>query len=114
MEKTLLYAPAPAKINLYLKVTGKRSNGYHELESLFLPLNNIADDIAIDCDALPGAITVGCSDVMLPGGTKNIVMLAASIATSITMFFFKKPVAFRVICTYCKEFIFFLFFPPGL
>ena len=79
MEKTLLYAPAPAKINLYLKVTGKRPNGYHELESLFLPLNNIADDIAIDCDALPGAITVGCSDVMLPGGTKNIAGKAAEL-----------------------------------
>ena len=72
MENTLLCAAAPGKINLYLKVTGKRPNGYHELESLFLPLAGVADDIAIDCDALPGAITVGCSDIMLPGGTKNI------------------------------------------
>jgi 4-diphosphocytidyl-2-C-methyl-D-erythritol kinase len=26
---------SPAKLNLFLKVTGKRANGYHELESLF-------------------------------------------------------------------------------
>ena len=79
MENTLLCAAAPGKINLYLKVTGKRPNGYHELESLFLPLAGVADDIAIDCDALPGAITVGCSDIMLPGGTKNIAGKAAEL-----------------------------------
>ncbi len=27
--------PAPAKINLFLHVTGQRSNGYHELQTLF-------------------------------------------------------------------------------
>ncbi|KPN72367.1 4-(cytidine 5'-diphospho)-2-C-methyl-D-erythritol kinase [Neisseria sp. 83E34] len=27
--------PAPAKLNLDLKITGRRSNGYHELESIF-------------------------------------------------------------------------------
>ncbi len=77
MAETLLYAPAPAKINLFLKVTARRSDGYHELESLFLPLAVPADDIAIDLEALPGAITVGSSDIMLPGGTNNIAGKAA-------------------------------------
>lgn len=27
--------PAPAKLNLYLHITGRRANGYHELETLF-------------------------------------------------------------------------------
>ena len=79
MENGLLCASAPGKINLYLKVTGKRPDGYHELESLFLPLAGVADDIAVDCDALPGAITVGCSDIMLPGGTNNIAGKAAEL-----------------------------------
>lgn len=36
----------PAKINLFLKLTGKRSNGYHELESLFAFLD-IEDSLEI-------------------------------------------------------------------
>ena len=28
----------PAKINLFLRITGCRSDGYHELDNLFLPL----------------------------------------------------------------------------
>ncbi len=27
--------PAPAKLNLFLRITGRRSNGYHELQTLF-------------------------------------------------------------------------------
>jgi len=78
-ETPLLYAQGCSKINLYLKITGKRANGYHELESLFLPLADPADDVAVDLDALPGAITVGCSDVLLPGGLENIAGKAADL-----------------------------------
>lgn len=34
----LLGTLAPAKINLFLRVTGRRANGYHELDSLFVPV----------------------------------------------------------------------------
>lgn len=30
---------APAKINLCLRVTGRRANGYHELDSIFIPID---------------------------------------------------------------------------
>ncbi len=36
---------APAKINLFLSVTGKRADGYHELDSLFYPLPTLSDTI---------------------------------------------------------------------
>lgn len=36
----------PAKINLFLKLIGKRSDGYHELESLFAFLD-LADDLEV-------------------------------------------------------------------
>jgi len=34
-----LTLPAPAKINLFLHVTGRRADGYHDLESLFVALD---------------------------------------------------------------------------
>ncbi|TSE18973.1 4-diphosphocytidyl-2-C-methyl-D-erythritol kinase [Tepidimonas alkaliphilus] len=34
----LLDLPAPAKVNLFLHVVGRRADGYHELQSLFVPL----------------------------------------------------------------------------
>jgi 4-diphosphocytidyl-2-C-methyl-D-erythritol kinase len=34
-----LTVPAPAKVNLFLHVTGRRSDGYHLLESLFVALD---------------------------------------------------------------------------
>lgn len=78
-DSDLLYYNAPGKINLYLKVTGKRPDNYHTIESIFLPLAEPADDIAIACDALPGSVLVGCSDVMLPGGSSNIAGRAAEL-----------------------------------
>ena len=34
-----LTVPAPAKVNLFLHVTGRRADGYHVLESLMAPLD---------------------------------------------------------------------------
>ena len=75
----LLSAQACGKINLFLKITGKRPDNYHTLESLFVPLPAVADDIAIDLAAAPGTITVGSSDIMLPGGMGNIAGKAAEL-----------------------------------
>jgi 4-diphosphocytidyl-2-C-methyl-D-erythritol kinase len=38
--------PAPAKLNLFLHVTGRRADGYHELQTLF-QLLDLSDTIAI-------------------------------------------------------------------
>ncbi|MDD3030617.1 MAG: 4-(cytidine 5'-diphospho)-2-C-methyl-D-erythritol kinase [Alphaproteobacteria bacterium] len=43
---TLIREFAPAKINLYLHVTGRKDNGYHELDSL-VAFASIGDEIAL-------------------------------------------------------------------
>jgi len=43
----LISAFAPAKLNLYLRVTGRRADGYHELDSIFVPIA-IGDRIALE------------------------------------------------------------------
>ncbi|WP_426416054.1 4-(cytidine 5'-diphospho)-2-C-methyl-D-erythritol kinase [Aestuariirhabdus sp. LZHN29] len=47
MSRTLLNLPAPAKINLFLHITGLRSDGYHELQTLFQFLD-IGDSLSVE------------------------------------------------------------------
>ncbi len=42
-----LIVPAPAKVNLFLHVTGRRADGYHTLESLFA-LIDFADFVSLE------------------------------------------------------------------
>jgi 4-diphosphocytidyl-2-C-methyl-D-erythritol kinase len=41
-----LVVPAPAKVNLFLHVTGRRADGYHVLESLFAFID-LADEVTV-------------------------------------------------------------------
>ncbi len=38
MSRLFLGLPAPAKLNIFLHVTGRRADGYHELQSLMVPI----------------------------------------------------------------------------
>ena len=48
----------PAKINLFLHVTGRRTDGYHLLESIFCPVA-LFDDLRIRLSAQPGVRLTG-------------------------------------------------------
>ena len=71
---------APAKLNLYLKVLGKRPDGYHEILSIMVPIN-IYDEIQIQKYNRSG-IKLECNDPSLPINEKNLAFKAAKIYLS--------------------------------
>lgn len=78
---------APAKLNLFFEVLGKRADGYHEIESLVLPID-LYDTLFFQDDPR-GAITLRChmpsaargprgtEGGELPEGPENLVVRAA-------------------------------------
>jgi 4-diphosphocytidyl-2-C-methyl-D-erythritol kinase len=68
---------APAKINLYLEILGKRPDGYHEIETLILAVE-LYDEITLRPDA-PGALSLTCDVPELATGSDNLVLKAARL-----------------------------------
>jgi 4-diphosphocytidyl-2-C-methyl-D-erythritol kinase len=66
---------APAKLNLILKVVGKRADGYHDLVSLMVPVN-LTDTLTFAPG--PRGITLSCRPEVLPKGNENLVVRAAT------------------------------------
>ncbi|MDF1536251.1 MAG: 4-(cytidine 5'-diphospho)-2-C-methyl-D-erythritol kinase [bacterium] len=73
---------APAKVNLTLKVLGKRPDGYHDIESLVQKVS-LYDRITIREVSDPG-IHVTCSDPTVPSGPGNLVYQAAQLIMEAT------------------------------
>ena len=67
----------PAKINLFLKVYGKRPDGFHDIESLVQRVT-IYDRITIARETEPG-IRLSCSTPEVPSGPGNLAYKAASL-----------------------------------
>jgi 4-diphosphocytidyl-2-C-methyl-D-erythritol kinase len=66
----------PAKVNLYLRVVGRRPDGYHELVTVMQPLT-LADELTV---TLTGAgISLECDHSELPRGERNLVWRAARL-----------------------------------
>lgn len=70
---------SPAKINLFLAVTGKRSDGYHELVSLMWPIT-LADTVTIEPTRREIAVSCGHPDV--PEDETNLAHRAARLFIS--------------------------------
>ena len=68
---------APAKINLSLRVLGRRSDGFHEIETFITPIS-ICDEIKIEQRSGKQEIAFRCDDPSVPKGEDNIVVRAAN------------------------------------
>lgn len=65
---------APAKINLTLRILGKRADGFHEIETVMAPLS-LADTLDIEIGEGSG-VEFTCSDASLPLDGTNLVCRA--------------------------------------
>lgn len=69
---------APAKINLSLRVLGRRRDGFHEIETLITPIS-LCDEIKIVQRSGKQEIAFRCDNPSLPKGEHNIVVRAANV-----------------------------------
>ena len=76
MNQTILSLDTPSKINIFLSVKGKMANGYHEIETIFLPLHNIFDKITIDFYSEKG-IHITSDNKSIPLNSDNLCYKAA-------------------------------------
>ena len=67
---------APAKLNIRLKVTGRRADGYHELVSIMVPVG-LFDHIELKLIRL-SRIMLSCQGLSVPNNNENLVYRAAS------------------------------------
>jgi 4-diphosphocytidyl-2-C-methyl-D-erythritol kinase len=68
---------APAKINLSLRVLSRRSDGFHQIETLIAPIS-LCDEIKIEQRSGKRKIAFRCDDPSVPKGEDNIVVRAAN------------------------------------
>jgi 4-diphosphocytidyl-2-C-methyl-D-erythritol kinase len=81
METTEVTLSAPAKVNLFLKILGKRDDGYHEIYSLFQPIS-LSDEITIRVKINKGGVRLTTDSPALPTGEANIALRAARLFLS--------------------------------
>lgn len=68
---------APAKLNLFLEVTGKRPDGYHDLQSLMVAVG-LYDTLECSPDR-SGGLALTCDAPDLSCGPDNLVLRAAEV-----------------------------------
>lgn len=62
---------APAKINIGLNILNKRSDGFHNLYTLFYPLNDLFDRLTF---TLNDEFILNCNDNRIPNDNNNLVV----------------------------------------
>ncbi len=81
MSETKLVINAFAKINLGLRILGKRPDGYHEIKTLFQSID-LYDTLTLEPSENPGIFLETTSAWTLPQGRGNLVYRAAELLFS--------------------------------
>jgi 4-diphosphocytidyl-2-C-methyl-D-erythritol kinase len=71
----LLNVFSPAKINLFLRVLGKRLDGYHELSSLFQAID-LGDELDFELDDQDSLV---CNQPHIPTDSSNLILKAIQL-----------------------------------
>ncbi|HKA54391.1 MAG TPA: 4-(cytidine 5'-diphospho)-2-C-methyl-D-erythritol kinase [Candidatus Binatia bacterium] len=85
---------APAKVNLSLRIVGRRPDGYHLLDSLMVPVS-LCDALTITVSGGRPELVVTCDDPAVPGGETNLAYKAAALLRGETGVRTKIAVALR-------------------
>ena len=67
---------APAKINLSLKILGRRPDGFHDIETFIAPIS-LRDELKIDKNKAAEGVEFRCDDQSVPTSHENLVVRAA-------------------------------------
>jgi 4-diphosphocytidyl-2-C-methyl-D-erythritol kinase len=73
---TPIVRAAHAKVNVFLRVLGRRPDGYHDIESLILPIS-LHDVVTVEPAEQLGLEVVGPTSAGVPTGQENLALRAA-------------------------------------
>lgn len=85
MPAKIIRLKAPAKLNLWLKILGRRADGYHDLDTLMCPVS-LYDELIVELRAEPG-ITLAVDDALgqgIRGDNTNLAYWAAALFLAYT------------------------------
>lgn len=68
----------PGKVNLFLKIMGRRPDSYHEIETLFFPMERITDSVSVVFTEQHGT-RISCRTSGVPSDESNICWKAAEL-----------------------------------
>ena len=75
-KKNVISLKAPAKVNLFLEILGKRDDGYHEIETIMQEID-LADSLQFE--ETQEGVTLECNDKNIPANQDNLVCKAANL-----------------------------------
>ena len=77
MTTTTLKLPSFAKINWFLRVLGKRPDGYHDVVTVLQTIS-LCDELTFFSDGKEGSLTLTCDEPTIPTDKENLIIQAAN------------------------------------